>query len=126
MTPSVSLGNPISNKGSKNGFKKWSQFSRFLLPFTICALFLTTAIAFPQTEIQAQRQVQPASGVIQPDPAHPVLAIGATAPDFALPGVDGKSHKLSDYAKAKVLAVVFECNSCPVSQGRRFGGDQSQ
>ena len=50
------------------------------------------------------------------DDAHPALAIGAAAPDFALPGVDGKTHKLSDYAKAKVLAVVFECNSCPVSE----------
>jgi thiol-disulfide isomerase/thioredoxin len=50
------------------------------------------------------------------DEAHPVLAIGAAAPDFALPGVDGKTHKLSDYAKAKILAVVFECNTCPVSQ----------
>ena len=47
---------------------------------------------------------------------HPVLAIGAAAPDFALPGVDGKTHKLSEYASAKVLAVVFECNSCPISE----------
>ena len=44
------------------------------------------------------------------------LAIGAPAPDFSLPGVDGKIHKLSEYAKAKILAVVFECDSCPVSQ----------
>jgi peroxiredoxin len=50
------------------------------------------------------------------DDAHQTLAIGASAPDFALPGVDGKTHKLSDYAKSKVLAVVFECNSCPVSE----------
>jgi len=47
---------------------------------------------------------------------YPTLAIGTGAPPFALPGVDGKTHKLTDYAKAKVLAVVFECNSCPVSQ----------
>src|ERR1700722_3580794 len=53
------------------------------------------------------------SGVAQ---EYPALAIGAAAPAFALPGVDGKTHKLSDYAKAKVLAVVFQCNSCPVSQ----------
>src|ERR1700720_4656294 len=52
----------------------------------------------------------------QPDLPHSTLAIGATAPDFALPGVDGKTHKLSDYAKSKVLAVVFQCNTCPVSQ----------
>src|ERR1035438_2757271 len=47
---------------------------------------------------------------------HPILLIGASAPAFALPGVDGKTHKLGDYAKAKVLAIVFQCNTCPVSQ----------
>ncbi len=44
------------------------------------------------------------------------LAIGAKAPDFALPGVDGKVHKLSDYDQAKVLAIVFTCNHCPTAQ----------
>jgi peroxiredoxin len=44
------------------------------------------------------------------------LAIGAKAPDFALPGVDGKVHKLSDYDKAKVLVIVFTCNHCPTAQ----------
>ena len=47
---------------------------------------------------------------------HPILAIGSAAPDFALPGVDGKVHKLSDYAGSPVLAVVFACNHCPISQ----------
>jgi peroxiredoxin len=44
------------------------------------------------------------------------LAIGAAAPDFALPGVDGETHKLADYADAKVLAIVFLCNHCPTAQ----------
>ena len=44
------------------------------------------------------------------------LAIGATAPDFALPGVDGKIHKLADYADARVLVIVFTCNHCPTAQ----------
>jgi len=48
--------------------------------------------------------------------AHPILAIGSPAPDFALPGVDGKIHKLSDYAASPVLAVVFTCNHCPIAQ----------
>ena len=41
------------------------------------------------------------------------LPIGASAPDFSLPGVDGKTHSLKDFAKSKVLAVVFTCNHCP-------------
>ena len=46
----------------------------------------------------------------------PVLPIGAPAPDFALPGVDGKTHTLGEYSSSPVLAVVFTCNHCPVSQ----------
>ena len=44
------------------------------------------------------------------------LKIGASAPDFALPGVDGKIHKLADYEEAKVLAIIFTCNHCPTAQ----------
>jgi peroxiredoxin len=47
---------------------------------------------------------------------HPILALGSPAPDFVLPGVDGKVHRLSDYASSPVLAVVFACNHCPISQ----------
>jgi peroxiredoxin len=38
------------------------------------------------------------------------------APDFQLPGVDGKIYKLADFAGAKVLVVVFTCNHCPTAQ----------
>lgn len=47
---------------------------------------------------------------------HPTLAIGSHAPDFALPGIDGKTHRLADYASSKVLAIVFTCNHCPTAQ----------
>jgi peroxiredoxin len=46
----------------------------------------------------------------------PTLAIGAKAPDFDLPGVDGRNHRLSDFAKAKVLVIVFTANHCPTAQ----------
>jgi peroxiredoxin len=46
----------------------------------------------------------------------PRLALGSSAPDFSLPGVDGKSHSLGDYADSRLLAVVFTCNTCPTSQ----------
>lgn len=45
------------------------------------------------------------------------LEIGAMAPDFNLPGVDGTQHRLSDYADAELLAVLFLCNHCPSAQG---------
>jgi peroxiredoxin len=44
------------------------------------------------------------------------LEIGQAAPDFTLPGVDGKTHCLKDFADAKVLVVVFTCNHCPTAQ----------
>lgn len=50
------------------------------------------------------------------DEPHATLAIGAAAPEFSLPGVDGKTHKLSDYAANKILVLVFTCNHCPTAQ----------
>jgi thiol-disulfide isomerase/thioredoxin len=47
---------------------------------------------------------------------HPTLATGAAAPDFSLPGIDGKTYTLQSFKDAKVLAVVFICNHCPTSQ----------
>lgn len=44
------------------------------------------------------------------------LSIGAPAPDFDLPGVDGKNHALGEYSDAKVLVVYFTCNHCPTAQ----------
>jgi thiol-disulfide isomerase/thioredoxin len=46
---------------------------------------------------------------------HPILAIGARAPDFSLPGIDGKVHTLGEY-KDPILVVMFICNHCPTSQ----------
>jgi peroxiredoxin len=51
-------------------------------------------------------------------PEQPVntLEIGAQAPDFRLPGTDGKWHELADFSEANVLAIVFTCNHCPTAQ----------
>ena len=50
------------------------------------------------------------------DDAHPVLSLGSSAPNFDLPGIDGKTHKLADYDTSPVLVVVFTCNHCPIAQ----------
>lgn len=57
-------------------------------------------------------------GQVDPEHIHdrPTLAIGARAPDFRLPGVDGKTYTLSSFSNARVLVVVFMCNHCPTSQ----------
>ena len=55
-------------------------------------------------------------GTVSAQQVHPVLALGSPAPDFSLPGVDGQTHKLSDYAASPVLVIVFTCNHCPIAQ----------
>jgi peroxiredoxin len=45
------------------------------------------------------------------------LPIGAKAPDFKLPGIDGRTYSLADFRAAKVLVVVFACNHCPFVVG---------
>lgn len=76
--------------------------------------------ALPLGAVRAEAQApppEPAVGRgIQANVDHPVLPIGSPLPDFSLPGVDGKTHKASEYAAGKVLAIVFESNHCPVSQ----------
>src|SRR5580704_9226799 len=78
----------------------------------VAAMVAVSVFTFAQGQAPA-----PARGRgIQPELEHPILAIGAPAPDFALPGVDGKTHTLAEYTGSKILAVVFECNHCPTSQ----------
>lgn len=46
----------------------------------------------------------------------PVLELGSSAPDFNLPGVDGRNWSLNDFSDAKVLTIIFTCNHCPTAQ----------
>lgn len=44
------------------------------------------------------------------------LHAGDPAPDFSLPGVDGQTYSLQDFAAKPVLVVIFSCNHCPYVQ----------
>jgi peroxiredoxin len=66
-------------------------------------LVSTLALAIPAVSVAAEPPVQ-------------TLPLGAAAPDFKLPGVDGREYSLRDFAAAKVLVVVFTCNHCPTAQ----------
>jgi len=68
--------------------------------YSLCLLFLTLA---PAVAMGAED-------------APSVLPIGASAPDFCLPGIDDKVHCLKDYASARILVVIFTCNHCPTAQ----------
>jgi peroxiredoxin len=41
------------------------------------------------------------------------LQIGQAAPDFDLPGVDGKNYSLDSFKNDTFLIVFFSCNHCP-------------
>lgn len=82
--------------------KKYS-FSIALL-WSVCTLGMAQTVAF-----------KPNPQAV-PEMPHEVLAIGASAPDFRLPATDSKYYTLKDFAKSKVLVIVFTCNHCPTAQ----------
>jgi peroxiredoxin len=58
------------------------------------------------------------------------LKAGDPAPPFSLPGTDGRTWTLADFADRRLLLVTFWCNHCPYVQawegrmvdlGRRYG-----
>jgi len=47
--------------------------------------------------------------------------LDSLAPDFELPGTDGKNYRLRDFSQARALVIAFMCNHCPyviATQGR--------
>ena len=44
------------------------------------------------------------------------VALGTEAPQFDLPGVDGRNHSLDSYSGAEALMLVQSCNHCPYVQ----------
>jgi hypothetical protein len=71
---------------------------------SVCA---AAAIGLLAMSASASGQDQPP----QPPPAPPQysanLKVGDMAPDFVLPGSDGKTHKLSDYRGKTVVLAWF-------------------
>ena len=64
----------------------------------------------------AAMETRPAARQIV-DSSHPApLAIGASAPDFRLRGVDGKTYSLDSFQNARALAVIFTAVHCPTAE----------
>jgi peroxiredoxin len=47
---------------------------------------------------------------------HKTLEIGAQAPAFNLPGVDGKTYTLESFKAGKILVIIFTADHCPTAQ----------
>jgi peroxiredoxin len=71
----------------------------------------------PRTALAAWLALSIVAGAGTADgPEIATLKTGSKAPNFDLPGVDGKNWKLSDFDKARILVVIFTCNHCPTAQ----------
>jgi peroxiredoxin len=44
------------------------------------------------------------------------LEIGASAPAFSLPGIDGKTYTLDSFRESKILVIIFTADHCPTAQ----------
>ena len=88
----------------------------------ICTLILASCTTTSPPVESQEEGIEEATAffVANPQPIEAqeveILPIGSRAPDFRLPGVDGKFHSLSDYADAQVLVIIFTCNHCPTAQ----------
>ena len=70
----------------------------------ISCIIILISIVLSSFEVNAQqREIKP-------------LEIGAQAPDFNLPGIDGRNYSLADFADYEVLVVAFWANHCPTAQ----------
>lgn len=90
LTPPVKL--------VQDGFMK--QF------FLMCRWMLAMAAVALVTPVISARADDP--------PGFHRMEIGEAAPDFKLPGIDGKDWTLADFKSADVLMVYFTSNHCPV------------
>ncbi len=42
-----------------------------------------------------------------------MVPLGTPAPDFSLPGTNGKTYSLMNFGDKRVLVIIFMCNHCP-------------
>jgi len=95
---------------NKNPHKTILVYLVKIVPFQKKIMRLTRLFAVAIIALLVSFKVKPSLD------EHATLTIGTKAPDFKLPGVDGKIYTLASFAKAKVLAIVFTCNHCPTAQ----------
>ncbi|MDX2046150.1 MAG: redoxin family protein, partial [Chitinophagaceae bacterium] len=70
----------------------------------------------PASAIFTSLLLIPALSFAIPNDEPKTLSIGAKAPAFSLPGVDGKTYSLASFKNAAILVIVFTCNHCPTAQ----------
>jgi cytochrome oxidase Cu insertion factor (SCO1/SenC/PrrC family) len=85
------------NSWRKTGFPGYLKAMNKALPAIVASCLLASIANC------AEEKIQP-------------LPLGSDAPEFNLPGVDGRNWALKDFSDSKVLVVVFTCVHCPTAQ----------
>ncbi|MFC4870216.1 redoxin domain-containing protein [Negadavirga shengliensis] len=91
---------------------------RFTSIISVISVFLFTACGSSEGSketVSEEEGFVPNPKVVSEKPVE-TLAIGDKAPDFTLPGIDGKYYSLSDFEDKDVLVINFTCNHCPTAQ----------
>jgi peroxiredoxin len=88
-----------------------SRTLRAILPVVMSVTLALASLGSQKSGPAADALVLPA------DDSHPTpLAIGSPAPDFRLPGVDGKTYSLASFKNSKALVVIFTAVHCPTAE----------
>ncbi|MEN3331780.1 MAG: hypothetical protein V7641_1145 [Blastocatellia bacterium] len=89
----------------------------FRTPRAILLAILIVTVIFAPGNLNHTGQAAGAVASPSMDDNHPTpLAIGSPAPDFRLPGVDGKTYSLASFKNSKVLVVIFTAVHCPTAE----------
>jgi len=67
----------------------------------------------PKAEVGENRRERGATNGKEKQDADGDIKVGSTVPDFILPGVDGLTHKLSDFRGTKVMLCFYRYSFCP-------------
>jgi len=68
-------------------------------------IIILTFFVFLGISLKAQEHKEPAT-----------LAIGSSAPEFRLKGIDNKIYTLKSFSRAKILVIIFSAPHCPTAQ----------
>lgn len=94
-------------------------YTRHLLSLIAVLFFLSCNKKNEKTEteeaVQTEETTTDASVKEEKSTPKPIEP-GTKAPDFNLPGVDGKNYSLEDFKDHETLVILFTCNHCPTAQ----------
>ena len=97
------ISHPINPK-RKTPFSYGYRFPKPFNSVSCCHLLMPCC---DNAEQVSQVIVPPEESPVEQLPAGEGLAIGALAPEFALPDAKGNSHSLSDYTGQKLVLVFY-------------------